>query len=83
MIRHAGNHPYALTCRHDYHRGAADILYLPTHPSGTTTKSSKKGSDKEEADGITIPFTQKMEHWVEFGRESSENVFFGFRADGW
>ena len=83
MVGHPGNGPDALACRHDDHGSTANVLYLPTHSSGTTTKSGKEGGDKEKTDGITIPFTQKLENWVEFGCESSENVFFGFGADGW
>ena len=66
MVGHPGNGPDALARRHNDHGSTANVLYLPTHPSGTTTKSGEKGGDKEKTDGITIPFTQKMENWVEF-----------------
>ena len=76
MVRHAGNGPDALTCRHDDHWGTTHVLDFPTHSSGAATKASEESGDKEEADCVSVPFTQEVEHQVEFNRKSSEDVFF-------
>ena len=83
MIRHAGDGPKTLACRHNDHGGTANILDLPAHTSGATAEASKEGCNTEDSNCIAIPFPQKMENGVELGSKPFEDVNLCFWADGW
>ena len=83
MIRHAGDGPKTLACRHEDHGCASHVSNFPAHASGTTTEGSKEGVDEEDPDCVAIPFPKEVEDGVKLGSKPLEDVNLCFWADGW